>query len=66
MKDTIEYESFIGYIHFDEKDNIFYGKIEGINDLITFEGRTVNEIIENFKNSVDNYIIICQESRLLL
>ena len=55
-------QKFFGSIHFNSKDEIFYGKIEGINDLITFEGKTVNEIKQSFKEAVDDYIYICKEN----
>jgi len=33
-----------------------YGKVEGVNDLITFEGSTVDELEKGFKYMVDEYI----------
>ncbi len=30
---TMSYKGYLGSIAFSEKDNIFYGKIEGINGL---------------------------------
>ena len=42
-KDKIIYKDFIGTVHFSTEDEIFYGKIEGINDLVTFEGLSVKE-----------------------
>lgn len=39
MKDVLTYKEFIGSAHFDAEDKVLYGKIEGINDLITFEGQ---------------------------
>ncbi len=34
MKDVMQYKNFIGSVHFNADDEIFYGKIEGINDLV--------------------------------
>lgn len=62
MKDILKYKDFIGSVHFDADDEIFYGKIEGINDLVTFEGKTVKEIKKSFEESVDDYIKICKET----
>ena len=44
MKDVIKYKDFLGSVHFNAEDRIFFGKIEGVDDLITFEGTTVEEI----------------------
>ncbi len=61
MKDTLQYKNFIGSVHFSTDDEIFFGKIEGVNDLITFEGDTVAEIKKSFTHAVDDYIIICKK-----
>jgi predicted HicB family RNase H-like nuclease len=50
MKDVLNYKGFIGSVHFSADDNIFYGKIEGITDLVTFEGETVKELTEAFQS----------------
>ena len=44
MWDRLEFDGFIGSVHFSAEDEIFFGKIEGVNDLVTFEGSTVNEL----------------------
>ena len=61
MTDKLVYKDFIGTVHFSTKDSIFYGKIEGINDLVTFEGETVVDLKRAFEESVDDYIEICKE-----
>ena len=60
MKDVLQYKNFIGSVHFSADDNVFFGVIEGINDLITFEGKTVNEIKQSFEEAVNDYIEICK------
>lgn len=62
MKDRLKYKDFIGSVHFSTEDEIFYGKLEGINDLITFEGNSVNKLKTSFKESVDDYIELCNET----
>ena len=49
MKDRIRYKGFIGSVHYVSEDRVFYGKVEGVKDLITFEGSTVDELEEGFK-----------------
>ena len=60
MKDVLNYKEFIGSVHFSADDNVFYGKIEGINDLITFEGETVKELTDAFQYVVDEHIKDCE------
>ena len=66
MKDVITYKGFIGSVHFAAEDKVFYGKIEGINDLITFEGETVKQLEEGFKFMVDKHLKDCKENNLPL
>jgi len=47
MNDNMKYKGFIGSVHFAAEDRAFYGKVEGVNDLITFEGSTVDEHIKD-------------------
>ena len=66
MKDVITYKGFIGSVHFSSEDRVFYGKIKGINDLISFEGKTVDELEEGFKYMVDEHIKDCKKNHLPL
>ncbi len=59
MKDVLQYKNFIGSVHFSSEDETFFGSIEGIDDLISFEGTTVYELKKAFYESVDEYIELC-------
>ena len=61
MKDVLNYKGFIGSVHFSSDDNVFFGKVEGINDLITFEGESVKELTEAFHFVVDEHIKDCEK-----
>ena len=61
MKDILQYNGFIGSVHFDADDAVFYGKIEGIGDLVTFEGESVAELQQAFKEAIEDYIEICEQ-----
>ena len=62
MKDRLKHNGFIGSVHFSAEDDVFYGKIEGINDLVTFEGTTVTKLKAAFKEAVRDYIELCKDS----
>ena len=61
MKDTLIYKDFIGSAHFNAEEMVFYGKVEGISDLVTFEGKSVDELMNAFHEAVDDYIDLCKE-----
>ena len=46
-----------------EKDEVFYGKVQGISSLISYEGATPEELIADFHESVDDYIEMSEASR---
>ena len=58
---TLTYKGYIGSVSFSEKDNVFFGKIEGINGLVNFEGESVKELTEAFHKAVDDYLEYCKE-----
>lgn len=55
MRDKLSYNDFIGSVHYSSEDQIFFGQIEGINDLVTFEGTTFEELDNAFKSMVDKH-----------
>ena len=60
MENCMEYKGYIGKISYSTEDEVFYGTIHGINDLITFEGDSVNELKKAFHESVDEYLEMCE------
>ncbi len=61
MSNTIEYNGYIGSIEYSPDDKCFYGKVEMINDLITFEANSADELEINFNYVVNEYIQTCKE-----
>lgn len=62
MKDVMLYKDYVGSVHYSEDDEVFFGKIEGIDDLVTFEGVSVPELKKAFYEAVDDYIEIATEN----
>lgn len=58
---TLKYKGYIGSVAFSEKDHVFFGKIEGIDGLVNFEGQSVQELTDAFHEAVDDYIEYCKE-----
>ena len=61
MSNTIEYSGYIGTIEYSQEDQCFFGKIDMINDLVTFEATNAPDLETNFRNAVDEYIETCKE-----
>lgn len=60
MKDVLTYKEFIASVHFSSIDNLFHGKIKGINDLVSFEGESITELTNAFHQAVEDYIELCK------
>ena len=59
MNNTIEYKGYLGSVEFSEEDGLFYGKVMGIRSLISYEGETAKELLEDFHGAVDDYLETC-------
>jgi len=60
MKDVLIYKGFLGSVHFSSEDECFFGKIEGIDDLVTFEGQNIKALKKSFHEAVEDYIELCE------
>ncbi len=57
---SMTYKGYFAKINFDERDSIFWGKVIGIKDSITFEGETVAKLTKDFHNAIDHYLADCK------
>lgn len=61
MKDYLQYKGYLGSVNFSRDDKVFFGKLEGINDLVNFEADNVKDLETGFKEAVDDYLVTCKE-----
>ena len=59
MNNTMEYRGYIGSVEFSQEDALFFGKVQGVRALISYEGENARELVEDFHNSVDAYLELC-------
>lgn len=60
MKNRLKYKEFIGSVIYSSDDEVFCGKIEGIDDLVTFEATSVLEMKSAFQEAVEDYLELCK------
>lgn len=60
-KNLMTYKGYIGSIEYSEEDGVFIGRLEGISDLIMFEGKSVKELEKDFREAVDDYLEGCRK-----
>ena len=61
MNHTIQYKGYVGSVEFSEPDGVFFGKVQGIRSLISYEGVNAAELISDFHGAVDDYLALCEE-----
>lgn len=55
----MEYKGYIGHVEFDDEAEIFHGEVINTRDVITFQGKSVDEIKQAFRESVEDYLEYC-------
>ena len=57
----LKYKNYIGSVEYDLTDKCLFGKILFIDDLVTYEGNTIEELENAFHTMVDDYLETCKE-----
>lgn len=57
----MKYKNYIGSVEYSEIDNMYYGRIQGIDCIACYGGETIEELEEMFRESVDEFIEDCKE-----
>jgi len=58
----IEYKGYTGVFEFDPSIDAFHGRIVGLQDVVTFQGRSLEELRREMAESVEDYLEICAEA----
>ena len=57
----LKYKGYHGKVEFDDQAGLFHGKVVDLRDVITFQGKSVDELEKAFRDSVDDYLEFCQQ-----
>ena len=57
----MKYKDYIGEVSYDADAKIFHGNVIGLKDVITFQGTSVKELEQAFKDSINDYLAWCKE-----
>lgn len=58
---VLEYKGFTGTVEYSAKDSILFGKVLGVNGLVSYEGESITELKADFENAVEDYLASCEE-----
>lgn len=57
----LHYKDYVASVYLDETEEVLMGKVEGINDSITFDGKDLRELKQEFAKAVESYIDLCKK-----
>ena len=58
-----EYRGFSAIAEYEPESKVFFGRLDGIRDLVTFEAESESELVTQFQEAVDDYIDLCATLR---
>ena len=58
---TMTHKGYTARIEFDERDNIFVGRVLGLRAMISFHGETVSQLRSEFKTAIDDFLRDCRK-----
>jgi len=61
---SMKYRGYAARIEFDERDDIFVGRVIGARDAICFHADNVVDLKREFRASIDDYLNYCAEKGL--
>lgn len=64
MNNLMHYKGYMGSVEFSEEDELFYGKVMGIRSLISYEGESAKELVNDFHAAVDEYLDACKNEKI--
>jgi predicted HicB family RNase H-like nuclease len=62
--ETLSHKGYIGSIHYSQEDKVFWGKLELIDALVTFEANNAADLETNFIDAVEDYLLLCAEQNV--
>jgi predicted HicB family RNase H-like nuclease len=61
MTNTMKYKKYVATVELDAEARLLHGEIINLSDVVTFQGRSVDELRQAFKESVEDYLEACAE-----
>ena len=58
---VLTYNGYHGRFEYDEDADIFHGQVMNLTDVITFQGRSIDELKQALADSVEDYLEFCAD-----
>ena len=61
MTRQLTYKGYSATVEFDVDDRLFFGRVHGITDIVTFHGESADELVQAFEEAVDGYLAMSEQ-----
>ena len=61
MSNLLFYKNYNGTVEYSSEDSCLFGKVIGIKSLLSYEGESVQELEQDFRNVIDEYLLDCEK-----
>jgi len=58
---TMRWKNYVASVEYDPELKMFHGRVVNTNSVVTFYGKSVEELETEFKRSMEDYLSICKE-----
>ena len=65
MSNLLSYKNYNGTVEYSKDDHCLFGKVLGLKSLLSYEGNSVQELEEDFKTVIDEYLLDCEKQNIL-
>lgn len=64
MSNLLLYKNYNGTVEYSSEDECLFGKVVGIKSLLSYEGNSIQELEQDFRNVIDEYLNDCEEKNV--
>lgn len=57
----LSHKDYTGSVEYDEEEDIFYGVVQDLHDVVTFYSKSVDDLQQAFEDSIWDYLDFCRE-----
>jgi predicted HicB family RNase H-like nuclease len=59
MAKNLVYKNYEAEVNYSAEDDVLYGRVLGINDLVAFDGDSLTELKKSFQEAMEAYLETC-------
>ncbi len=57
----LSHRGYLGSVEFDQEERLFFGRLQFIRALVSYEAKDADGLVRAFEEAVDDYLAQCRE-----